>query len=142
MKCFAALLWALVLACAGASAADLATLTIKVEKVSPRRGDVRVALYDEHSYPDDDADPVKDAVVPATLPETVVVLDGIPPGVYAVKLFQDFNRNGRFDMSWIGMPLEKYGFSNDARPIFTEPGFDKTKFKLSPGPNTIIIHLQ
>ncbi len=137
-----AILAALVL-CAAARAADpSATLTIRIEKVSPRGGDVRLALYDSKSYPDDDSTPIKDAVVPAVTPETVVTLTGLVPGTYAVKLFQDFNRNGKFDMNWLGIPLEKYGFSNDARPYFTEPDFDRTKFKLSPGPNTLIIHLQ
>jgi uncharacterized protein (DUF2141 family) len=124
------------------AAGDMATLTIRVEKISPQGGDLRVALYDKASYPNDDSEPVKGAVVPAVPPETVVVLDGIPPGTYAVKLFQDFNRNGKFDMTWLGMPIEKYGFSNDVRPFFTEPGFDRTKIKLSPGANSIIIHLQ
>lgn len=138
----AAILAALVLCPASFGADATATLTIRVQKVSPRGGDLRVALYDSKSYPDDDAEPIKDAVVPATMPETVVTLTGLTPGTYAVKLFQDFNRNGKFDMSWFGIPLEKYGFSNDARPYFTEPDFDRTKFKLSPGANTITIHLQ
>ena len=138
----AAILAALVL-CQAARAADAtATLTIRVEKVSPRGGDLRVALYDQKSYPDDDAEPVKDAVVPAVMPETVVTMAGLAPGTYAVKLFQDFNRNGKFDMTWFGIPLEKYGFSNDARPYLTEPDFERTKFKLSPGANSLIIHLQ
>ncbi len=133
---------ALALASFPAGAAALATLTVRVEKVSPRGGDVRVALYDAQNYSLDNADPVADAVVPAKPGETVVALANLKPGIYAVKLFQDFNRNGQFDMSWIGLPLEKFGFSNDARPTFSEPPFDATKFELRPGANTITIHLQ
>jgi uncharacterized protein (DUF2141 family) len=128
--------------CPAAIAAPLATLIVKVEKVSPRGGDVRVALYTRTSYPLDNADPVIDGVVPAKPGETIVTLAGVRPGEYAVKLFQDFNRNGEFDMNWLGLPLEKYGFSNDARPTFSEPSFDATKFELRPGTNTITIHLQ
>lgn len=131
-----------VLAGVPASAAPLATLIVKVEKVSPRGGDVRVALYNRTSYPLDNANPVVDSVVTAKPGETIVTLSGIKPGEYAVKLFQDFNRNGRFDMNWFGLPLEKYGFSNDARPTFSEPPFDATRFELRPGTNTITIHLQ
>jgi uncharacterized protein (DUF2141 family) len=57
-------------------------------------------------------------------------------------MFQDFNRNGEFDMNWIGWPLEKFGFSNDAHPGFSAPSFAATKFELQPGANTITIHLQ
>jgi uncharacterized protein (DUF2141 family) len=125
-----------------ASAAPLATLVIRVEKVSSRAGDLRVALYDRTSYPLDNADPVTDSVVPARPGETTVTMSGIKPGVYAIKMFEDFNRNGKFDMNWIGWPLEKFGFSNDAHPTFSEPPFDATKFDLRPGTNTITIHLQ
>lgn len=129
--------------CAPVRAAEAwASLTIRVLDVSPRGGDMHAALYDRASYPNDDADPVKDAVVPAKMPETVLTMTGLVPGTYAVKVFQDFNRNGKFDMTWLGIPIEKYGFSNDARPIFADPDFERAKFDLSPGANTIIIHLR
>ena len=124
------------------AATPLATLTVKVEKVSPRGGNIRVALYTEQTYSDDNAKDVNDAVVPAKTGETIVTLKDIKPGIYAVKLFQDFNRNGEFDMNWIGLPLEKFGFSNDASPTFSEPPFAATKFEVRPGANTITIHLQ
>jgi uncharacterized protein (DUF2141 family) len=47
----------------------------------------------------------------------------VPPGTYAVAVFQDLNGNGRLDRTPLGLPLEPYGFSNDAgrlrRPNFT-----------------------
>jgi len=132
---------ALALAISPACAAPLASLTVRVEKVSPRGGDVRLALYDAQDYAGDQ-DPLTDKVVPAHPGETVVTLENLKPGIYALKLFQDFNRNGQFDMNWIGLPLEKFGFSNDAHPTFSEPSFDAAKFELRPGANTITIHLQ
>ena len=125
-----------------AVAAPTATLTIHVIQVSPKGGNVRVALYNSQNYSLDNADPVTDAVVPAKTPETVVTMTSLKPGIYAVKLFQDFNKNGKFDMNWLGLPLEKYGFSNDARPTFAEPPFDATKFELKPGQNSITIRLR
>lgn len=130
------------LLCAAQAAAPTATLVIKVEKVSPRGGDIRVALYTDKTWSDDNAADIRDAVVPARTGETVVTLAGIRPGIYGVKLFQDFNRNGQFDMTWYGFPAEKYGFSNDARPTLSEPSFDAVKFEVRPGANTITIHLQ
>ena len=124
------------------AATPLATLTVKVEKVSPRGGDIRAALYTEKTYGDGNAKNIDDAVVPARPGETVVTFKDIKPGIYAIKLFQDFNRNGEFDMTWYGLPAEKYGFSNDASPTLSEPPFDATKFEVRPGANTITIHLQ
>jgi uncharacterized protein (DUF2141 family) len=132
----------LALIVAPARAGQLASLTVKVERVSARGGDVRLALYDQASWPNDDADPVADLVVPAIAPETIATFKSVKPGVYGLKLFQDENRNGRFDFTWLGLPAERYGFSNDAHPFFSEPGFSRTRFKLSAGANTIIVHLQ
>jgi uncharacterized protein (DUF2141 family) len=46
----------------------------------------------------------------------------VPPGTYAVAVFQDLNGNGRLDRTPLGLPLEPYGFSNNAgrlqRPSF------------------------
>ena len=132
---------ALALAISPVLAAPTASLTVKIEKVSPRGGNVRVALYNAQNYAGDH-DPVADKVAPAHAGETIVTLENLAPGTYAVKMFQDFNKNGEFDTSWLGLPLEKYGFSNDAHPTFSEPSFDATKFELRPGANTITIHLQ
>jgi uncharacterized protein (DUF2141 family) len=75
-------------------------------------------------------------------PETIATFKAVKPGVYGLKLFQDENRNGRFDFTWLGLPAERYGLSNDARPLFSEPGSSRTRFKLSAGANTITVHLQ
>jgi uncharacterized protein (DUF2141 family) len=132
----------LALAAFAAPAGAECSLTVKVEKVSPRGGDLRIALYTETTWTNDNAEPAARIVVPARASETVAVLHNVKPGVYRLKMFQDVNRNGEFDMDWLGLPLEKYGFSNDAHPIFSEPDFSRVKFRIVDGENTITIHLQ
>ena len=124
------------------AAASAATLTVKVENIDKRGGELHVALYDEAGWANDDAKPVADMVAPAVPPETAVVFKDIAPGVYGVKSYQDANRNGKFDRNWLGLPLERYGFSRDARPLFSEPGFERTEFTLPDGETAIAIHLQ
>jgi uncharacterized protein (DUF2141 family) len=123
-------------------AASAATLTVKVKNVDKKGGELHVALYDAASWPNDDAKPVADLIVPAVAPETTVTFKDIAPGVYGVKTYQDANRNGKFDQNWLGLPLERYGFSRDARPVLSAPGFGKTKFTLQDGETAIVIHLQ
>jgi uncharacterized protein (DUF2141 family) len=124
------------------AAEQTATLTVKVENVSRKGGDVRLGMYDRASWANDKAEPVAGAVAPAVVPETVIVLRSLKPGEYGIKLFQDVNRNGEFDFTLLGLPAEKYGFSQDARVFLHEPGFDATKFTLAPGANTITVHLR
>ena len=123
-------------------AAQAATLTVSVMNVDPKGGTLRLSLYDEFTWSRAEDEPRSSANVPAVAPETVVTLTDINPGTYGVKMFQDANNNGKFDQNFIGLPLERYGFSRDARPFLSEPGFDRTKFTIRDGENAITIHLQ
>jgi len=46
------------------------------------------------------------------------------------------------DTSWIGLPLEPFGFSQDAKPFLSKPSFNDVKFTLADGENGQVIHLQ
>ena len=119
-----------------------ATLTVHVADIDKKGGILRLSLYDQSGWSKDEDTPIASANVPAAMPETTVTLEGIKPGVYAVKLFQDANDNGKFDQNFIGLPLERYGFSRDARPFLSAPGFRRTKFTVTEGTNEITIRLQ
>jgi uncharacterized protein (DUF2141 family) len=131
---------AALLAPAVARAADdaRAVLTVKVDHIAPRGGNLRLAIYDEKSFADDNTVPVLDKVVTATPPVQTVTFEGVPPGTYAIKMFQDANRNEKFDMNWLGLPSERYGFSRNAKPDWMRlsgPRFAAAKIELKPGAN-------
>jgi uncharacterized protein (DUF2141 family) len=128
-------------AAAPAHAESGATLIIHVGHVSPRGGVLRLGLYDAAGYPKD-VNPVKAADVPARAGETVVTLEDVPPGLYAIEAFQDINGNGQMDYDWLGLPLEPFGFSRDIRPRFSKPDFAQVKFTVAPGAQTQLLHLQ
>lgn len=118
-----------------------ATLTIHIENVG-EGGMVRLGLYDEINYPDDKSKPVASADVKAVAGETVITLRDVPPGVYAIEIYQDVNCNDRMDTTWLGLPLEPYGFSRDAHPVLSKPPFSRVKFTLAAGEQSQILHLQ
>ncbi|HEY4076420.1 MAG TPA: DUF2141 domain-containing protein [Rhizomicrobium sp.] len=137
-----ALTWMVLVAPARAAEAETATVVIHVQQVSPRGGTLRLGLYDEARYTADDAPAVASADVPATLGETTVTLTDVAPGTYAIETFQDINSNGKMDTNWLGIPLEPFGFSRDAKPRLSKPGFDRVKFDVTVGVNTVSLHLQ
>jgi uncharacterized protein (DUF2141 family) len=122
-------------------AAPAADLIIKIENVVPG-GVVRLGVYDEARYPDDNSVAVASADIAAVPSETIVTLHGLSPGVYAIQVYQDVNANGKMDTSWVGLPLEPFGFSRDATPFLSKPSFAEVKFTLAAGENTQIIHLR
>ncbi len=52
--------------------------------------------------------------------EQLIVKD-VPPGQYALQLFQDSNGNGRLDLSPRGIPLEPVGFSGNPSLLKGKP---------------------
>ena len=68
---------ALFLAPALAHAESAAILTVKVDHIAPKGGNLRLALYDEKSFGEDDAAPIVDKIVTATPSVQTVVLPGV-----------------------------------------------------------------
>lgn len=54
-----------------------------------------------------------------------VVLKDLPDGPLALSLFQDTNSNGQLDVNAMGLPVEPFGFSNDAAGVFGPPRFEQ-----------------
>ncbi len=52
-------------------------------------------------------------------------------GKYGVSAFHDENENEKIDLSFIGVPTEVYGFSNNARGTFGKPPYDETLIDLT-----------
>jgi uncharacterized protein (DUF2141 family) len=122
--------------------APLGNLTVRIENVLPSGGILRLGVYDQGSYPDDNSTPIASANVAANAGETTITLHNIPPGIYAIEAFQDVNANNQMDTSWLGLPLEPFGFSRDAVPFLTKPSFNEVKFSLVAGENIQVLHLQ
>ena len=117
-------------------------LVVHVRNLSPAGGILRLGVYDEANYPNDDSNPVASADADISGAEVTVVLHGIRPGDYAIEAFQDVHRDGKMDTSLLGIPQEPFGFSRDVRPILAKPSFSSVKFTISPGENIQTIHLQ
>lgn len=65
-----------------------------------------------------------------------------PTDAYAVAVYHDANANKDFDRTAVGIPVEGYGFSNDAPTKFGVPSFDAVRFTVKPGDNTIRIKMR
>jgi uncharacterized protein (DUF2141 family) len=61
--------------------------------------------------------------------ETLVFND-VPEGTYAIKLYHDENGSGDLDRNFVGIPTERYGFSNNPGTIGV-PSFDQAAFTVA-----------
>lgn len=139
---FVAITPLIVLAFAGSSAAQAppapvdqdpragqeAEILVGVHGIEGDEGSVRIALFDgAEGFTDR---PWQAAVV---LPR-----DGsaewavrVPYGTYALGVVHDRDDNGKLNTNLLGMPRERYGFSNDARGTFGPPSFDDASFEVA-----------
>lgn len=67
---------------------------------------------------------------------------GLPPGRYALRVFADENGNGKLDTNPVGMPIERYGFSNDAKGNRGAPDFEAAALNLESADVQTVVHLR
>jgi len=109
--------------------AQNAKLTVAVSGLKNDTGVVKVGLYNSDgtflktTYKSL-ASEIKDN-------KAVVTFDNLPAGEYAISTYHDENRNGKFDRNAMGMPLEEYATSNNAKGIMGPPLYSDAKFTVS-----------
>ena len=133
---------ALIFALSAAQAVESAKLAapelrIHVAGVQSGTGMVQYAVFDSPRHFPGREGRIAKGEVPASAGGVTIVVKGLRPGQYAVAVFHDENGNDEFDQGVFGIPLETYGFSNDARGFFSAPKFSDARFELR-GPQTTI----
>jgi len=127
--------------CQGAPSA--AKLIIEVEGVKSARGFVVGNLYgpDKRRYLADNGwltvwrEPAHRGV-------TAICTFLPAPGDYEVVVYHDANANGVLDQGPFGLPLEGYGFSNNARPFLRPPSLAAARFSAAAGDTILHIRLR
>jgi uncharacterized protein (DUF2141 family) len=105
-------------------------LEFHIQGVRNDEGKIYVQLFKgEENYKQDS--PAGETVIKAKAGANKVIFTNIEAGEYAVRFFHDENTSGTLDTNLLGMPIEGYGFSNDAKPDFGPVSFNNMKFMVS-----------
>ncbi len=112
--------------CALLSTATMATaaeLRVDVNGLRSGDGEVHLAVFaTPATFPRSEA-MLAEAIVRAKAAGVHWVFSGLKPGTYALAVYHDENENHEFDRGFLGIPLEGFGFSNDAQVFFGPPDF-------------------
>ena len=118
-----------------------ADLTVRVEGLPSSSGDVHVALYDDPAaFPESDG-MLRESQVPIAAGVATWTAAGLDPGRYAVAVYHDEDGDDDFDRGVFGIPLESFGFSNDASVLFGPPAFDAAAFDVPAEGRVMVIDL-
>jgi uncharacterized protein (DUF2141 family) len=116
-------------------------LIINITGFATSEGEARVALVNsKESYNNDNN--FRQKIVPIKGKKAQFLVKDIEFGEYAVKVFHDENSNGKLDTAMFGIPLEAYGFSNDARGRFGSPDYSEAAFKFRASGQKIFIKVK
>lgn len=107
-------------------------LRIRVVGINSTEGNVLIAAYtDPSTFNNPDSTLLKTSL-PAN--DEVVWEVNVPTGTdIALSVFHDANANGKLDRNLIGIPSEKYGFSQGARSQLGPPPFIEASFNAESG---------
>ena len=109
------------------------SLEMEINNLQSNNGPLYIRILDENENP----------VIVGTSPvinySARISFDSISPGKYAIQFFHDENENQKMDFSLIGIPKEKFGSSNNIKPILGPPKFEKMLFNLTDNKKVIMV---
>ena len=105
-------------------------ININIEGIEELKGSMFIAVFaDPSSFPEFGKQ-YREMVLPVRSKELSHKFKNLPNDTYAVAVFHDINDNGILDKNALGIPLEPYGFSRNARARFSAPPFEDAKIEL------------
>lgn len=111
--------------------------TVLVSNLQNKTGRLFIAWHSTpESFPGKDPDFSKEIDV-KNQSEISIPFDEIRDGKYGISIFLDENNNGKLDVNFLGIPKEKYGFSNNVFPLTRAANFEEAAFEIQ-GKSTII----
>jgi uncharacterized protein (DUF2141 family) len=116
--------------------------TLIVSKINGKKGRLYIAWYNKADDFKKTDKAVYSKVVEVTVKDNMpIVFENVPPGTYAIALFLDENRNGKMDTNFLGIPKEKYGFSNNVYPLMRAATYKEASFSVTDKEASINIQL-
>jgi uncharacterized protein (DUF2141 family) len=101
-------------------------LEIEIQNLVCCEGALRVALYHAADHWLSHGGMVRGQVAPVLGQTQIIEFYGLPPGDYALAVYQDLDGNARMNRFFGVVPREPYGFSNNPEGL-GRPSFETAK---------------
>ncbi|TAE69475.1 MAG: DUF2141 domain-containing protein [Bacteroidetes bacterium] len=107
------------------------TLTISIQKIPSEKGKMMFAVYDSEKNYMNEKNAIAKKVAKIKNGKATVQFENLKAGKYAFVYFYDKNNDNTLNTNVLGIPTEKYGFSNKASGVFGPPSFQKSSFLIN-----------
>lgn len=104
-------------------------VTVTILNIKSNNGKVLVALFNsEASFLNKGT---KAAYSKIENNRSTVTFKDVPNGIYAISMYHDENDNNKMDTNFLGIPMEDYGCSNNAKGFMGPPKWEDAKFEIN-----------
>jgi uncharacterized protein (DUF2141 family) len=118
-------------------------LNLNVLNIKANKGIIQVLIFkSQDGFPEDIDKAVKSLSIPVKNFSASAIIEDLSPGKYAVSLFHDEDGDGKLKKNSVGLPIERYGFSNNPTLFFGPPSFSKCAFSVNSSPVLVEISLK
>jgi uncharacterized protein (DUF2141 family) len=123
-------MWAESLFAQGQNEGTAATgdLSVVISGYKTTRGKLKIALFNSEQDYQSNRSPLRSDSLSLEPHQSVVLFENIPHGHYAVKVYHDENNDGKLNTNFMGVPTERYGFSNNVRGTFGPASWSSALF--------------
>ena len=113
-------------------------LNVKITNIKEVKGHLEIGVYNNPElFPKVDQQ-YKVFYIKVTASNMNYTIKGLKHGQYALAIFHDLNSDTICNRNIMGIPTEKYGFSNNVRPFLSAPSFEDAAINLNSKKNIII----
>ncbi len=128
---------------ASSSYAQNGRQTVVLSGLGKRQGTLYIAWYNKEVSFKKQIDPVFTQSLAVDRAEQVsVVFENVATGRYAIAVLLDQDGNKKMSTNLLGIPREKYGFSNNVYPAFRAANWKEASFELTDTEGKINIKLK
>ncbi len=128
--------------CLGQEEGERGKLKIILTGFENDKGTARLALCNSRENYESEEQAYRSSLSSISNRKSYVVLDSLPYGEYAIKVYHDENEDKELDTNFLGVPSEVYGFSNNARGSYGPADWKEAKFLFSSPWDSLTIVLQ
>lgn len=106
-------------------------LTIEIQNLKHKKGKIEIGVYDKKENFPIAKKQYRHFIIGADNFPGTYTINNLPKGEYAIAVFHDENADGLCNTNLLGIPIEGYGFSKNAKPVFSAPSFNECKILLN-----------
>jgi len=121
----------------GSSSLFSGQITFSVNGVNSDKGMISAQLF----YGEEDyllGKPLQKVSLPAKKTGVIFIFPNLVNGSYGIRYFHDENSNSELETNLFGIPVEGYGFSNNAKPNFGPALYQDLQFHVEKDEDNII----